>query len=702
MKANARKRLKKILLHKVLGVFIQDRNKVMNYKQVASRLGEKDSDVLVLISECLEELGSSKQLVKVERGQFRLADKATKVLEGKVDMSRRGRGFFCSESLADDIPISTKNSINFLNGDVVEVEIEKKGRVEKAHVTRIVHREERFYAGVIDISEKFAFLHPDDPFMHVDLFIPKNSLKGAQNGDKVAAKITDWPATAASPFGEVIQVIGKPGLPDTEMQSILIEFGLPNGFPQEVQAAADRIPLVLSDEDMAGRKDMRDVCTFTIDPEDAKDFDDAISIRKLENSIWEIGVHIADVSHYVEEGSVLDQEAITRATSVYLADRVVPMLPEILSNVLCSLRPNEDKLCFSVIFQMDEQGDIKEYWIGRTIIHSDRRFSYEEAQKRIETGEGDLVKEVLQLNSIAKNLRRRRMKEGSFDFNSEEVRFKYDEKGFPAEVTKKVMKDSNQLVEEFMLAANQKVAEHVKTYKPLPPFIYRNHDLPDIERLVSLKGFVNGLGLRFDPQDRDARKQIKQVMTDAESLPESNLVQQMVIRSMAKAEYGADNIGHYGLAFEDYSHFTSPIRRYPDVIAHRQMWHFLKGTKGMPRERISVLAKHSSLMERKAVEAERASSKYMQALYLSTHIGKRFQGKISGLTSFGIFIVLDDNYCEGMVTLKSMDDDQYSYITKDNTIVGSRHKETYRLGDTVTVKVMRADALQRQIDFVLV
>ena len=674
----------------------------MNYKQIASRLGEKDSEVMVLINECLEELSSSKQLIKVERGQFRLADRVSALLEGTVDMSRRGKGFFCSESLADDVPISMKQSIPFLNGDVVKVEIVKKGRIEKAHVKQIVHREERYYAGVISISEKFAFLHPDDPFMHVDLFIPKNALKGAKDGEKVAARITDWPATAASPFGEVVQVIGKPGLPDTEMQSILIEFGLPNEFPAEVQAAADKIPLELTQKDLEGRKDMRGVCTFTIDPADAKDFDDAISIQKTKEGLWEIGVHIADVSHYVQEGSVLDEEAIARATSVYLADRVIPMLPEILSNVLCSLRPNEDKLCFSVIFEMDEQGDIKSYWIGRTVIHSDRRFSYEEAQERIETGEGDLVKEIQTLNDIAKNIRKRRMKEGSFDFNSEEVRFKYDESGRPVEVVKKVMKDSNQLIEEFMLYANQQVAQHMKTVKPVPPFIYRNHDLPDIERLISLKGFANGLGLRFDPQDRDARKQIKQLLQDAAALPESALVQQMVIRSMAKAEYGSDNIGHYGLAFEDYSHFTSPIRRYPDVIAHREMWHLLKGTKGMSRERISVLAKHSSLMERRAVEAERASSKYMQALYLSTFIGKRFEGKISGLTSFGIFVILNENYCEGMVTLKSMDDDQYSYNTKDNTVVGGRHKDVYRLGDPVTVKVMRADALQRQIDFVMV
>jgi len=351
---------------------------------------------------------------------------------------------------------------------------------------------------------------------------------------------------------------------------------------------------------------------------------------------------------------------------------------------------------------MDDQGDIKEYWIGRTVIHSDRRFSYEEAQERIESGQGDLQEEVNHLNNIAKNIRKRRMKEGSFDFNSEEVRFRYDEAGKPVEVYKKVMKDSNQLVEEFMLYANQQVAQHIKTYKPKPAFIFRNHDLPDIERLVNLKGFANGLGLRFDPQDRDSRAQIKQLLKDSSVVPESALVQQMVIRSMAKAEYGSENIGHYGLAFEDYSHFTSPIRRYPDVIAHRQMWHSLQGTKGMSQERISVLAKHSSLMERRAVEAERASNKYMQALFLSAHVGRKFAGHISGLTSFGMFVVIDANFCEGMVALRSMDDDQYTYNTKDNTITGNRHKEIYRLGDPVQVKVIRADALQRQIDLVLV
>jgi ribonuclease R len=702
MKAAARNRLKKKILHNVLDVFIKERNAVLNYKQVASRLGETDNQVKLIITEVLDELYRGKKLLKVDKGKYRLADMVSDLVEGVVDISRRGKAFFCSEQLAEDVVISDKNSVNFLNGDKVLAQIVKKGRVEKAHIQKVVFREDRLYAGIIEVSETYAFLHPDDPFMHVDVFVSQDRLKGAKDGDKVAVRISDWPESASSPFGEVVQVIGKPGLPDTEMKSILVEFGLPDAFPEKVQAEADRIPLKMSPKDMEGRKDMRDVCTFTIDPEDAKDFDDAISIQKLSNGLWEIGVHIADVSHYVKESSLLDQEASQRATSVYLADRVIPMLPEVLSNGLCSLRPLEDKLCFSVVFQMNEQGKINDYWVGRTIIHSDRRFTYEEAQERIETGKGDLQEEVNHLNSIARILRAKRMEHGSFDFSSSEVRFRYDEKGMPIEVYQKVMKEANQLVEEFMLSANQQVAQYIRKHKPLPAFIYRNHDVPNMEKLINLKGFVNGLGLKFNPMAQEVRAEINQLLKAAEGHPEEGLVQQMVIRSMAKADYGADNIGHYGLAFEDYSHFTSPIRRYPDVIAHRQIWSVINKHKGMPSERISVLAAHSSLMERKAVEAERASAKYMQALFLSTHVGKQFIGRVSGLTSFGMFVMLDENYCEGMVSLRSMDDDQYSYHQKDNTIRGSRHKEVFRLGDAVKVRVVSADALKRQIDFVLV
>jgi ribonuclease R len=622
-------------------------------------------------------------------------------IEGTIDISRRGQIFFCSPDLTDDLRVKPKTSIHVLKGDKVLARIQKQGKHESAVVYELLYREERFYAGILEISKTFAFLMADDPFMPVDIFIPEDRLAGAKDGQKVAVRITDWPETADSPFGEVVHVIGDPGVPDTEMMSILYEFGLPTEFPQAVSDAASRIPLEISQADLKGRKDLRSITTFTIDPEDAKDFDDAISVEKLDGGKWRIGVHIADVTHYVKQGSVIEKEASIRATSVYLADRVVPMLPEILSNVLCSLRPNEDKLSFSVIFDMNENGEVSDSWIGRTVIHSDHRFTYEQAQEVIETGKGPYKDEVVLLNSIAQTLRSARFKSGSFNFHSEEIRFRYNEEGKPVEVYKKTLKEANYLVEEFMLLANQTVARYVGKIQPKPPFIYRNHDLPDIERLMDLKRFVNSFGFRFDPVNRDSRNEMNKLLADISGKPEEAIIQQMVIRSMAKADYGTKNIGHFGLAFEDYSHFTSPIRRFPDVIAHRNIWAYINGEKGESESEISVLAKHSSLRERKAVEAERASRKFMQALFLQDSVGQSFTGRISGLTSFGIFVILDENHCEGMISLRSMDDDHYAFRQEDHVVYGIKHKEEYRLGDEVKVRLANVDALSRQIDFYL-
>lgn len=703
MKPAARKKLKQKLRQRIMAVFLKERKRVMNYKQVASRLQERDNLVKLVITESLRELEKEGKLKEVEKGRYRLGEQVSQGMEGTIDISRRGKIFFMSDELKDDLIVKPKKSIHVLKGDRVLAKVQRQGKAEVALVYELLHREERFYSGIIEVSKNYAFLMADDPFMPVDIFIPEHKLGGAQDGQKVAVRIIDWPETADSPFGEVVQVIGEPGKPDTEMQSILYEFGLPPEFPEKVMAAANKIPLEISKADMKGRKDLRKICTFTIDPEDAKDFDDAISVEDLGKGKWRIGVHIADVSHYVTPGSIIDKEAIQRATSVYLADRVVPMLPEILSNVMCSLRPHEDKLCFSVLFDMDEQGAVSRYWIGRTIIHSDHRFTYEQAQEAIETGKGPYAEEVQLLDRIAKQLRSDRMKEGSFEFHSPEVRFRYDENGHPTEAYQKVLQDSNHLVEEFMLMANKQVAKHVNAIKPRPPFIYRNHANPDVERLASLGGFVKGIGLSFDPLNHDIRAEIKRLLESAKGKAEEPLIQQMVIRSMAKADYGADNIGHYGLAFDDYSHFTSPIRRYPDVIAHRLLDDYLNKRKpSMSQGDVATQARHCSLQERKAVEAERASTKYMQALYLQDHIGKQFEGKISGLASFGIFVILDGNYCEGMVTLRSMDDDHYEYRQEDNVVIGKRHKEIYRLGDRVKVKVVAADPLSRQIDLYLV
>ncbi len=701
MKPAARKRLKKKILHKVLDVFLKDHNRVMNYKQVAAKLNESDNTIKLLITESLKELSESGRLREVDRGRYRLGDNARGGIEGTIDISRRGKIFFCSDDLDEDVVVKEKKSIHVLKGDKVMANVRKQGKFEFAIVYDLLEREDRFFAGVLEVSPTYAFLHPDDPFIPVDIFIPDHKLANAKNGQKVAVRIIDWPETADSPFGEVVHIIGEPGTPDTEMLSLLYEFGLPVEFPEEVQAAASKIPLSIQPEDLRDRKDLRAITTFTIDPEDAKDFDDAISIEALPNGRWNMGIHIADVSHYVKKGGVIDKEASQRATSVYLADRVIPMLPEILSNVLCSLRPKEDKLSFSVILEMDKDGVVHDSWIGRTVIHSDHRFTYEEAQTGLTEKTGPFTDEIVLLDSLAKTLRAQRMTDGSFDFHSSEIRFRYDEKGHPIEVYEKELQDSNRLVEEFMLLANQTVARYVGGLKPRPPFIYRNHDLPDIERLISLKTFVNSLGYRFDPMNRDARDEMKSLLKDIKGKEDEPLIQQMVIRSMAKAEYGAINIGHYGLAFQDYSHFTSPIRRYPDVIAHRHIWHYLQNEKGLTEDSIAVKAKHCSLQERKAVDAERASGKYMQAVYLQESIGKSFRGKISGLTSFGMFVILDDNHCEGMVSLRSMDDDHYSHRKEDNVIYGQRHGEEFRLGDEVIVKVVKADPQTRQIDFYL-
>ncbi len=479
MKPAARKKLKKKIQQKVLGVFLKERKKVMNYKQVASRLQEKDNLIKLLITESLNDLKDSGRLIVVDKGRFRLAESETSSIkssgiEGTIDISRRGKIFFCSERLDEDVIVKKKPSIHLLKGDKVLAKVTKSGRDEFAVVYELLEREERFFSGILEVSKTFAFVMADDPFMSVDIFIPENRLAGAKDGQKVAARIVDWPESAESPFGEVVKVIGEPGLPDTEMQSILYEFGLPPSFPDEVMNEASKIPLEISAADIKGRKDLRSITTFTIDPEDAKDFDDAISVESIGEDLWSIGVHIADVSHYVTPGSKLDDEAVKRATSVYLADRVVPMLPEILSNVMCSLRPHEDKLCFSVLFDMDAEGKVIKSWIGRTIIHSDHRFTYEDAQAGIESGEGVYAEELGLINSLAKILRKRRMLDGSFEFHSPEIRFRYDEKGHPVEAYQKVLQDSNHLVEEFMLLANKQVALYVKEKKPKPPFIYRN------------------------------------------------------------------------------------------------------------------------------------------------------------------------------------------------------------------------------------
>ena len=544
-----------------------------------------------------------------------------------------------------------------------------------------------------------------DQRMPVDIFIANDKLKGAKNGEKVVAKITEWPSDKKNPFGIVTQVLGMPGEHDTEMHAILAEYGLPNEFPEKVEQDAAKLNIEIDVKEIKKRRDFRAVTTFTIDPVDAKDFDDALSIKKLENGNWEIGVHIADVSHYVRPGTLLDDEALKRATSVYLVDRVVPMLPEVLSNNACSLRPQETKLCFSAVFELTENAELKNEWFGRTVIFSDRRFSYEEAQERIETKEGDYAEEILQMDKLAKILRKERFKKGAIAFDRIEVKFNLDEHVNPVGIFFKESKDSNKLIEEFMLLANKRVAEFIgkPTGKKEPKtFVYRIHDEPNQEKLLTLSNFVKTFGYKLDINQADVTKSLNSLLADVHGKAEENLIEQLAIRTMAKATYSTNNIGHYGLSFPYYSHFTSPIRRYPDVIAHRLLQHYLDGGASVNQEEVEEQCKHSSKMEILASEAERASIKYKQVEYLQDKIGEEYDGFISGVSEWGIYVEIMSGMCEGMVKLRDMDDDYYSFDPDNYCAVGRKKGKTYRMGDEVRIMVKRADLVRKQLDFVLV
>lgn len=720
-----------VLKKHILEIFKRHPYKALNHKQVLKQLvsvhGAKVSSFIhpdntkeetrTLIIRVIRELLVSGDVIEPDYGKYKLFPQQS-FAEGKIDITSSGAAYVMDEDYEDDIYVAPRNVKNALNGDTVKVLLyaKREGKRMEGEVMEILERAKTDFVGIVQVSPKFAFLVPDSNKMSMDIFIPLSNLNGAQNGEKAVAKITEWLPEAKNPSGEIIKVLGMPGENNAEMNSILVEYGFPLQFPEIVEKEAANIPSVILAEEIKRRKDFRTITTFTIDPVDAKDFDDALSIRDMGQGKWEIGVHIADVSHYVKQGTELESEAYNRATSIYLVDRVIPMLPEKLSNNVCSLRPNEEKLCYSAVFIMDEQANVSEEWFGRTIINSDKRFTYEEAQQIIETETGPLAREILLMDKLAKKLRAERFRKGAISFEKVEVKFNLDEKGNPLGIFIKESKDSNKLIEEFMLLANRKVAEligkkgnqksEIRSQKisndGVKTFVYRIHDSPPGDKLNNFAQFAGKFGYTIKTgSDKEIAQSLNQLMKDVHGKAEQNVLEQLAIRTMSKAIYTTENIGHYGLAFDYYTHFTSPIRRYPDVMVHRLLDHYLKGGKSAEQKEYETKCKHSTDMEILASQAERESIKYKQVQYMSGKQGEIFDGIISGVTEWGIYVELIESKCEGLIRLRDIGDDFYEMDEKNYCIRGVRTKKVFRLGDSVKVILNKTDLVKKQIDFAL-
>jgi ribonuclease R/exosome complex exonuclease DIS3/RRP44 len=711
-------------------ILAKEPSKSFNYKQIAAKLELTDTKSRNEIIRDLKLLKSQDKIHETERGKYQMVTKA-EYYEGYIDMTSRKNGYFVCDELEDDVFVPFINLNHALDGDKVKAYIynRRSSRRPEAEVLEILERKREEFVGVIDIQKNFAFVTTSHPKMYTDIFIPKNKIGDAQHGEVVLVKMEDWPKKADSPFGTVLKVLGKPGEHNTEIHAILAEYGLPYDFPIEVEAFAKKLDTSITEEEIAKRRDMRDVLTFTIDPKDAKDFDDALSFQVLENGNYEIGIHIADVSHYVKEGTVLDDEAYNRATSVYLVDRVVPMLPEVLSNFACSLRPHEEKYTFSAVFQLNKKAEVVDSWFGRTVIYSDQRFAYEEAQAILENNTSflssraesrDLIKTeipeevsltgnsytvsndvafaVLKLDELAKILRGKRLAHGAISFDKVEVKFHLNAEAEPTGVYFKVAKDANHLIEEFMLLANRKVAEFIGKQKKT--FVYRIHDEPNEDKLINLQTVISKFGYSINFKSKETiSKSLNNLLEEVQGKKEQNMVDTLAIRSMSKAVYSTDNIGHYGLAFDYYSHFTSPIRRYPDVMAHRLLQYYLDGGKSVDEETYEDKCRHCSDMENLAANAERDSIKYMQVKFMQDHKDEEFLGVISGVTEWGIYVEIIDNKCEGMCRIREIKDDYYVFDEKQYALVGEVSKNILQLGDEVYVKVKNADLVKKQLDY---
>lgn len=709
IKNKSKKRLTKKELSKMIeSLFNRKSKEKISFKNLCSELRLTTHPSKMLCKDIIDSMVDDGYLAEFGRNKYGINQRGVEMI-GTFQRKSNGKNSFIPEDGGEPVLVAERNANHAMNNDKVRIFFyaKRKNREAEGEVIEILERSQNTFVGTLEVSDKYAFLVTESRTLANDIFIPHDKLKRGKNGEKAVVKIIEWPEKSKNPIGEVIDILGKAGDNNTEMHAILAEFGLPYSYPEEVEKAAEAIPAEITQEEIDKREDFRKITTFTIDPKDAKDFDDALSIQKLKNNNWEVGVHIADVTHYVKEGGIIDKEAESRATSIYLVDRTIPMLPERLCNFICSLRPNEEKLAFSVIFEMTESGEVINSRIRHTVINSDKRFTYEDAQEIIEGANKEYKEEVLMLNHLAAKLREERFHNGALDFERVEVRFEIDETGKPISVFFKESKEANKLIEEFMLLANRTVAEKVgkvtrgKKAKTLP---YRIHDLPDPDKLDQLAQFIAKFGYKIKTvgSKKSVAKSINKLLEDVHGKKEANLVETVSIRSMQKARYSVHNIGHYGLAFDYYTHFTSPIRRYPDMMVHRLITSYLNGGASVSEEKYENICEHCSNMELVASNAERASIKYKQVEFMADKIGQEFDGVISGVTEWGIYVEINENKCEGMIPMRDLDDDFYEFDEKNYRLIGRRTHQTYSLGEPIRIKVAKANLEKKQLDFLLV